>query len=915
MFRSLKKKRPISEIGKRVLSSSKGIITTTTTTNDNNDNSASDDPIQKDTTEGNAVAMNKLKRERRIKERPKLQQLSFYNNNDDDDNDTNVDVHTHKSGFASQRPKRDSSTIDITSTVTATDSANTYSTTNEMRHKKQRRTGFGFGGGTTTTTTTTSTTTSRSDQPRIMNDDDDDDNNNNGMNLYSKESLSKLLNEQKLQPQPKPSTGSDVSFEAASIQLSTPASNTINPPTTTNNETDMNEDYIPFQLPVLRNENNNRSEILTGDEALAFVERQDSTIDEHSDNDTATMKNHEKDENDILHHPVMAPPSSVLHHNELKDDINHEEEWEAEVIRRAGITTSSATPTPNAPPPPPPYHRTNEITTTSNSIDGTLKRDRKNPIELLKQLRTQITMTIEKMQHNQTDLERQNQRRSNDIEMNEQVLLQQETTLKASGAAFEFYQQWRNEYMIWMGAMRELKTKIDSIVISMHILEHDIAATERYQEWYDSDVITILMEYNVIDQIIGNTEHVQRLQNQERVDDPPDQVLDEFGRSIVSQAKIQREKRRLHRRRICEQRYRNRNMENMMEETTIVLSEELHRENDSNVAKYVLRGDESDGLISEDEMETYRERHEALQGALVVSMSEIHEDYIKLHKLVALFSKWYETYPDEYKSSQASYGFIQLASVLIQAELCSLNDPWNESGGYNESKWVTAIHAAMDRNLLDVIHIERLFLKCIIPNISDLLLNQGVNLLSTRQAKSLHVFMIHLQKLLPPNNVTWLKLMNVLKTFLAKSLDNITIITMNEDQVVSLVPKSAKKDEYDEAMFSAAWGQMYRIQKIIQNIFYYWVPLLQNESDFRTTILYLVCNKYIRLILSVQTMESLLQHGGKKKNGLSESPADFFHRLQALLRPTKWLDLPEHIEYSTTVQAASLLFQMRSELE
>ena len=46
---------------------------------------------------------------------------------------------------------------------------------------------------------------------------------------------------------------------------------------------------------------------------------------------------------------------------------------------------------------------------------------------------------------------------------------------------------------------------------------------------------------------------------------------------------------------------------------------------------------------------------------------------------------------------------------------------------------------------------------------------------------------------------------------------------------------------------------------------------------------FFISNKYIQLILSAQIMESLLQHGGKKKDGLSESPADFFHRVQALL--------------------------------
>jgi hypothetical protein len=67
------------------------------------------------------------------------------------------------------------------------------------------------------------------------------------------------------------------------------------------------------------------------------------------------------------------------------------------------------------------------------------------------------------------------------------------------------------------------------------------------------------------------------------------------------------------------------------------------------------------------------------------------------------------------------------------------------------------------------------------------------------------------------------------------------------------------------------------------------------------------------LILSVQAIEQIWQHDGK--DHLSESPADFFHRVDALLRPTKWLDLPEHADANTTIQAAALLFQMASELE
>ena len=855
MFRSMKQKRPISEIGKRVLHGGGG----GEKGHENDDDDDSED--------GRAAAIIQQRRLRQKAQRKRSSRVPSRPSS------TMMEADDLEEEKLEEEKEEEAEEDHLHwSSVTKT----TFVPKRNERHRKR---GIGFGGITIDRDDVTENDNVDGDaQSQVHMDDHDHDDDDDTQNLYSRDRLSKLLHEQQHHQQLLRPDDTDEHTQSERPQPSVHHTIAINHSSSYQigiNTSEAAEDYIPFHSATTTG-----SHILSGDEALAFVEHENEPLD------TSCYIDHVNNDETVAAPSQSSVPESL--------DTKYNDEWEMEVIRRAGVKDPTGTISSRDIP-----SSDNRDSINDNNVKG-------SPTALLHQLRAQVTVAMEQIQENVIEMERQNQRRTTEMETNQRLLRQHETTLTTVTAALEFYNQWRNQYLIWMGAISELQEKIDAIMLSWHQLEQHVAAMAQWQQFYDQDIIAVLNEYEMVDQIIGTTEHVNELRRNHSKLTNDEPAVDEFGRSIVSQSIIQREKRRVRRRRICEKRHKNRNIDRKEES------------DDCDFLQYTLRGDESDGFISDDESETYRVRYEALQGALMIAVNEIHEDYITLQKLMAFFIEWYGKYPDEYQSSRAGNSFIHLALVLIRVEWCQWHDPWNESNGNPEPKWISEMQRAMNQKFIDIVHMEQLFTKCIIPTISDSLLNHGLNVQSSRQTESLTSFLVRLQTLLPTTNSIWMTLWNVMKSYLAQSLDNITIVTMREDKMIQFKAESfsttdvntKRSDEIIEAIYSASWGQMYRIQKIVNNIFQYWVPLLQSEPDFRTMILQFISNKFVRLILSVRMIKRF-QRVDKYRS--FESPRDVFQKIYEVLLRTKWLDLPEYTETNTTIQATALVFQMESD--
>jgi hypothetical protein len=533
-------------------------------------------------------------------------------------------------------------------------------------------------------------------------------------------------------------------------------------------------------------------------------------------------------------------------------------EWEAEVTRRAGIHQSAG-----------------------NSTSSTFSSPPPRKVSIA-HLRANISSTIALLQKQREDLERALHLREAEALQTKLELQHQEGDLDQSGRALEYYQGLRETLASWVGALRELNGKVMPIQEALHELESEIAASDRWRDW-ENDTISVLHRAGQLDQVLGRQ--------------PPSTIfdkittVDEFGRDIKSQHAMHREKRFRHRQLIQQQR------------------------------RETVRGDESDALVSDEEQEGFRERHVSLQRALQVAIDDLDDSYTKLQNLVAVFEEWYKMNPEEYRQCFASLSLGDLASVLVQADLCSLNDPWNESEGYNEAKWIAVAHGAGGTEALHQTGVVRIVEKAVIPALTDLFARSGYNLISTRQARSLSAFYLHIQTLFPENSAILLELRQQITKYMQGQLQDISVaILFNPPLVLPSVPAAPATatavvgegaEELREAIHAATVSQMHRLDRIARNLLTHWSPILGVDDEFIGMVLDFISNKFLFLLSSL--------HGGSGGGGVSgggieqasqfeATPADVFGGVWDAVKATGWLERPEWMIQAAPICAAAIAY-------
>jgi hypothetical protein len=688
-------------------------------------------------------------------------------------------------------------------------------TTSKRRKTTKTAGGLGFGGLAAT-------------EPNDSVDDDV------GATTYDRDALSKLLAEQK--------------YYVKSPEKDKPLTSNLAPQTSLPSRKVggfMDTSGLPDDRP-LNSKDRSRpidasATILTGDEAMSYVEQQ-----QQGNLDFIFQDNGNLERNGYEMASVLG--SRVQHHHPQEETTDA---WEAQVTRRAGLLPSSkakAMPVTGWMPSP---EGKGETATSSNG----------NPLATIGQLRTQISEVVQQLNDQQGDVKRRIERRKGELVNSETTVQRHETELKESGSALEFYQKWRNKLCLWVGAIRDLRLKVEPILVALHELEGEKSAVLRWQEW-ENDTIAVLQENGMLEQVIGR-------QPPPAIAPAVEAAVDEFGRDVKSQHVMQREKRRNHRRRIHQQR-----LSRLAAAQTVDISN-----------SDFVRGDESDAFVSDGEEEAFRERHKALQKALSVAIHDLQEEFTMLQNLVDLFDEWHSAYPEEYKQCYASLSLADLAGILIQSELCAMSDPWNESGGYNEAKWTAVVHSAMDKGTIDQAALERLLQNWVFPAISDLLGKSGINLTSSRQTRSLSKFISHVQKVVPAGDPVWTKLHELLFSFAEQSLADIAI---------PIVIKPAHSTS-----FPSGQEELYRIKKILKNLLLYWAPIMQNEPGFCDLVLHFISSKLLFVLSSLH---------GTVQEGLAESPADVFQEVFQNLSSTGWLDYPEYMVEATMIQAAAAVY-------
>lgn len=480
----------------------------------------------------------------------------------------------------------------------------------------------------------------------------------------------------------------------------------------------------------------------------------------------------------------------------------------------------------------------------------------------MQNLQDSISDAISQIRSQQEDVIRCRERRQQQVQLLEEELSRSRDELKHSGEAFEYFQKLRQKLALWIGAMRELQMKVIPIQDALYQLQADVAANERWHDFED-DAVYYLKKQGRLLKVVGR----QPLATEELAELPH---VDEFGRNVQSQQSLQREKRLKHLQRIAEQR------------------------------QSIPRGDESDAFLSDNEQEDFRERHSALQEALSVALDSLDEQFTKLQWLVDEFALWKKDYPVEYKQCYASLSLADLASVLVRAELCELNDPWNESEGYNEAKWTTVIRSAQSLGLLDDVAIERLMEKSVLPAIQTLISKEGLNLCSGKEVKAMGAFLRHVEPFLPPKSAAGATLKASLVNYVQMYITRIAIpIPSHLAEEQSSSESLADVDAEKVALQYAAIGQLHRIKKVLTNVLIWWVPVLQANHMFGEFILDFIGNKFLLLLSATRPFE---------QPRFSASPTDIFAEIWNTLQPTGWLNDPNLLVTSATVRAAAMAF-------
>jgi hypothetical protein len=520
---------------------------------------------------------------------------------------------------------------------------------------------------------------------------------------------------------------------------------------------------------------------------------------------------------------------------EIDGDFNMDSEdvqdWEKEVARRAGISM---------PPTVSPTH----------------------PTVSLQHLQDNISNAILQIRAQQEDVLQTRERREQQVQLLEEDLRRSRDELERSGAAFEYFQKLRQKLASWIGAMRELQTKVLPIQDALYQLQADVAAIERWHD-YEDDMIYYLKKQGRLMKVLGrqpaDTEPLAAVPH-----------VDEFGRNVQSQQSLQREKRMKHLQIIAEQR------------------------------QHIPRGDVSGALLSDNEQEEFRERHSALQEALSVALESLDEQFTKLQWLVDDFAVWKKDYAAEYKQCYAGLSLADLASVLVRAELCELNDPWNESEGYNEAKWTTVIRSAQSLGLLDEVAIERLMYKSVLPVVQSLLAKEGFNICSTKDVKAMSAFLRHVEPFLSLQSAVGVTLKTSFVNYIQMYLARIAIlipsyIAQEQDTSESQMDASAE----NIALQYATIGQLHRIKTILTNVLTLWAPLLQIDLLVGEFILDFIGNKFLLLLSATKPFE---------QPRFSASPIEMFAEVWSALQPTGWLNDPSLLVASATVRAAAMAY-------
>ena len=263
-------------------------------------------------------------------------------------------------------------------------------------------------------------------------------------------------------------------------------------------------------------------------------------------------------------------------------------------------------------------------------------------------MRATVTAALDRLRERRSDAESGSERRRGELRDAEEGLGRHEEELREKGARFDYYQELRVACADWVGALRSLAERVGTISEAVADLEAEAAerGRERLRQAEDG-YAEVLRRNGLLDGVIGRDPSPSL----DAVGKGPS--VDEFGREIQPMKALERDRRMAARRQKLSER----------------------RENHQGRTESQASGpfsifEDTDVEMSPNELDQQTTRLGALEQALHLAKMQMEDKYCSFQALVDLFATWKKMNLADYERCFADLSLAEMASVLVQADLC-----------------------------------------------------------------------------------------------------------------------------------------------------------------------------------------------------------------------------------------------------
>jgi len=487
----------------------------------------------------------------------------------------------------------------------------------------------------------------------------------------------------------------------------------------------------------------------------------------------------------------------------VEEEPEDSNEWQNQVAKRAGLSS---------------FDHENTKAKTPPSLED---------------LKVQLNSTLANLENQQEDLGNAIMRRQADLQQAKADRILNEETLRETGKACEYYQCLRNDIANWVGALRDLQSKVKPVFEALLQLVLDTYGTAE-EEWKrcPEDVFSVLHQMNAIDQVVGYQPHTPTL-------DFMTVTVDEFGRDVKSQLLRDRDKR-----------YKTRLKHKALESEDPVLVER-------SLDYLWLEGEKLDGTGR-------KERYEYLQQALRVAIEDLDADYTSLEKLIGVFNDWKQSYPEDYRQCYAVLSLGDLAATLVQAYFCMTSSLFSMFASDLESskddslsllKILEDIDDGIGLEQGDSGAIQRVLEHNHIALVLEILKEWPSGcFISSKRSKALCQTVMACAERIDKNTKTYSRIQQAVCMSIEKALGRISIVILKKDFDPRDVGGILPKEQVEYALQYACSEQAKWTQHLLMNIMDHWLIALQSSPHYEAAmerILQFVSESFLHLLSSM----------------------------------------------------------------